>query len=161
MVERASDLIGQLELTPHPEGGFFRQVFRSPRLVQPVDLRGSRAALTVIYYLLHAGQHSRWHAVSSDEQWTFVDGDPMDLFIADPEGDTIDRVRLGSLAAGSAPLAVVPAGFWQAARPAGGHTLVTCSVGPGFDYADFRFLAADAAAAARLSPRLGDLAALV
>ena len=161
MKTSAADLVARLGLRPHPEGGFFTEIFRSALWVKPDDGRPPRAALTAIYYLLDAGQHSRWHRVASDEQWTFVDGDPLDLFILSADGESIARVRLGPLAAGAQPLAVVPAGCWQAARPTGGHALVTCTVGPGFDYADFQFLAADASAVARLSPLLHDLRALI
>lgn len=157
----ASDLATRLGLRPHPEGGSFTEIFRSDLMVRPEDGRPPRAALTAIYYLLDAGQHSRWHAVSSDEQWTLIDGDGLDLFIAGADGTSLDRVRLGSIAAGGTPVAVVRAGCWQAARPTGGHALVTCTVGPGFDDADFRFLAADSGEADRLSPVLGELAGLI
>jgi uncharacterized protein len=67
MHKRAKELINQLDLRPHPEGGYFRQIFRSPRNVQPLDERPLRVALTLIYFLLTKGQHGRWHRVGSDE----------------------------------------------------------------------------------------------
>lgn len=161
MSASASALVTRLGLRPHPEGGFFTEIFRSPRTVRPDDGRPPRTAMTAIYYLLDAGQHSRWHAVSSDEQWTLVDGAPLELFVVDPEGRSIDRVRLGAPGLGERPVAVVPAGCWQAARPTTGLSLVTCTVAPGFDYADYRFLAGDPEAIDRLSPVLGELAGLI
>lgn len=133
--------IDRLGLAPHPEGGFYREVFRSPLEVVPADGRGARAALTVIHFLLPAGAHSRWHVVRSDEQWTFLEGAPLELFVLAPDAATVTRVRLGPLAEGCVPSFVVPAEAWQAARPTGAFALVTCSVGPGFDFADFRMVA--------------------
>src|SRR4051812_10555811 len=69
MHPRASELISTLELQPHPEGGFYRELFRSSLVVAPVDGRGARTALTTIWFLLTAATWSRWHRVSSDEAW--------------------------------------------------------------------------------------------
>lgn len=152
--------IERLALAPHPEGGWFREVFRSAERVLPADGRGERAALTVIHFLLPAGAHSRWHAVRSDEQWTFLEGAPLELFVLVPDARVVARIVLGPLASGCTPTHVVPAGAWQAARATGAHALVTCTVGPGFDFADFRMLADSSAARARiaaLAPELGEL----
>ena len=157
--DRAAELIRELGLAPHPEGGAYAEVFRSAAPVTPADGRGARAALTVIWFLLRAGECSRWHAVRSDEQWTFVDGDPLTLYVAAPDGPA-RTVRLGPLDGECTPTVVVPAGAWQAARTAGAYTLVTCTVGPGFDFADFRLLAdhpAEAAAVRAAAPALADL----
>jgi len=143
--------IEQLRLAPHPEGGFYREVFRSSAHVEPADGRGSRAALTVIHFLLPAGGHSRWHVVRSDEQWTWLEGEPLELLVLAPEARAVERVRLGPLAAGCVPTHVVPAGAWQAARPGGAFALVTCTVAPGFDFADFRMVAELSGARARLA----------
>jgi predicted cupin superfamily sugar epimerase len=139
MDARAEALIETLALAPHPEGGYFREVFRSATTVDPDDGRGRRAALTAIYFLLVAGQFSRWHSVRSDEAWQFCEGDPLELLVFDPAGPRLDRIRLGGDGE-SARLHVVPAARWQAARPLGRYALATCTVGPGFDYADFSFL---------------------
>jgi predicted cupin superfamily sugar epimerase len=115
----------------------------------------------VIFYLLVAGEHSRWHAVASDEQWTFLEGDPIDLFTVSPEGRTLNTARLGPIARGHDPVAIVPASYWQAARPAGAFALVSCSVAPGFAFEDFRFLADTPAAETVVTPVLGELKALL
>jgi len=137
---QAQALIRGLALAPHPEGGHYREVFRSPALVSPGDGRSERAALTAIYFLLANGELSRWHRVLSDEIWNFYEGDPLELWVADASFTTITQHRLGPFAAGSSPLEIVPAGAWQAARPTGAYSLVGCAVGPGFDFADFTML---------------------
>jgi predicted cupin superfamily sugar epimerase len=136
-----SERIERLGLVPHPEGGYYREFFRSAVRVTPVDGRGGRASLTAIHFLLPAGAHSRWHAVRSDEQWTFLEGKPLDLFVLEPGAREVRRVVLGPLSEGGVPTFVVPADAWQAARAIGRYSLVTCTVGPGFDFADFRLLA--------------------
>lgn len=140
METRAAHLIRTLELQPHPEGGYFREVFRSPHAVQPLGpaARPTRAALTTIFFLLPEGRYSRWHRVASDEAWHFYEGDPLDLYWVD--ADVVHHARLGRVGEGVRPVHVVPAGCWQAARPTGAYTLVGCTVGPGFDFADFEML---------------------
>ncbi len=157
---RARALVDQLGLAPHPEGGHYRQVYRSKDRVWPADDRTARASLTTIYFLLTSGTHSRWHRVQSDEAWHFYEGGPVELLVADPELRRIERITLGSLASGNRPVYVVPAGWWQAARPVGTYGLVGCTVAPGFEFDDFGFLRDDAAAEAALralDPTLADL----
>jgi predicted cupin superfamily sugar epimerase len=149
MHPRAADLIAELDLRPHPEGGFFREIFRSSERVQPLDQRPVRAALTTIYFLLVAGQHSRWHRVRSDEVWHFYEGEPLDVFWCDADGG-VHRETLSAGVAGSRPVCVVPAGCWQAALPAGSHALVGCTVGPGFDFEDFEMVDAGSPEGERL-----------
>lgn len=122
----ADEVIALLGLEPHPEGGWYRQTFRD---VAPPEGRG---ASTAIYFLLEAGQESRWHRVDAAEVWHHYAGAPLKL--------TIGRAghRLGpDLAAGERPQAVVPAGVWQTARSLGDWTLVGCTVAPGFEFAGF------------------------
>ncbi len=141
MHPRAVSLIQQLELQPHPEGGYYREVFRSAWQVRPDDRRTARNALTSIYYLLPDGGFSRWHRVHSDEVWHFYEGEPLELFWLDEADTKWVRDVLGPVGDGVAPVRCVPAGRWQAARSTGSYTLVGCSVGPGFDFADFELLA--------------------
>ena len=142
MNTRPAQLVTDLALIPHPEGGHFCEIHRSPWTVRPGGASGLRPAITAIWFLLCAGERSRWHRLASDEIWQFCEGDPLDLFtIAPAVTPRIERRRLGFAAAGAEPVLVVPAGSWQAARCAGAHALVTCTVGPGFDYADFTLLA--------------------
>jgi predicted cupin superfamily sugar epimerase len=135
----ADRLIAELRLQPHPEGGWYREVFRSPATV-PTP-RGARAALTSIYFLLEARQVSRWHVVDSDEAWHYAHGAPLELLTYQPATRELRRRVLGPPGDDCEPTAVVPAGVWQAACSLGAGTLVACDVAPGFDFADFRFVA--------------------
>ena len=140
MPPRAAELIRLLGLEPHPEGGFYRRVFCSGENVSRPD-GTARPALTSIHFLLPGGAVSRWHRVLSDEAWHFHEGSPLELFLMPPGGGPVERLVLGPPEGSALPLRVVPAGWWQAARSLGGHTLAGCSVGPGFDFADFTMLA--------------------
>jgi predicted cupin superfamily sugar epimerase len=150
MNDRASALVTTLGLVPHPEGGYYGELYRSTAAVHPADGRGSRPARTTIYFLLPAGAISRWHRVQSDEVWHFYEGAPLDLWTAPPQINAVTGNRLGSLGDGQRPMAAVPAGWWQAARSSGSYTLVGCTVGPGFDFRDFALAADQPAVAAAL-----------
>lgn len=134
---RGQELVEVLGLVPHPEGGYFREVFRSERKVAPLDGRDQRPAVTTIYFLLVEGQESAWHRVRSDEVWHYYEGDPLLLSWRGADDGTSHDHVLGPVGEGQAPVAVVPAGCWQTARPLGTYVLVGCTVGPGFDYGDF------------------------
>jgi hypothetical protein len=162
MHPRATELIAQLSLQPHPEGGFYREMFRSGSVVTPADGRGPRAALTTIYFLLPAGAASRWHRVTSDEVWHFYEGDPLEVLDLDAACQSLTRHRLGTFTADAqSPVYTVAAGHWQAARPLGVYSLVGCTVGPGFDFADFTMMADDSEHAARVRSAWTDLAPLI
>jgi len=129
----AAEIVRRLGLTPHPEGGHFRETFRDRRAVE-----GARAASTAIYFLLAHGERSHWHRVDAVEVWHFYAGAPLRLETAAREGAAIRRVTLGpDLAAGEHPQAIVPAGAWQAAESLGDWTLVGCTVAPGFAFESF------------------------
>jgi predicted cupin superfamily sugar epimerase len=163
MPSRAAELIEKLALRPHPEGGFFREVFRSGDVVTPGDGRGARPAITTIYFLLTRDTVSRWHRVRSDEIWHLYEGGPLDLLEADLDRGTLRRHVLGRVgdADGSAPTQTVVAGRWQAARTTADYALMGCSVGPGFDYADFELLSDDRAGAEALTSGWPEFASLV
>jgi len=162
MHPRAAELITTLALRPHPEGGFFREVFRSGAKVEPDDGRGSRAALTTIYFLLTDSSVSRWHQVASDEVWHLYEGGPLELLELSPAGHDLIRHRLSPLGTdGGAPVRTIEAGHWQAARPLGPYVLVGCTVGPGFDFADFRMLAGTPERAAEVREKWPEVAELI
>ena len=162
MHTRATQLIAELGLEPHPEGGFYREIFRSGLLIAPADGRGARAALTTIYFLLPGGEASRWHRVTSDEVWHFYEGSPLELLELDAACQTLSRHRLAAATAASqAPVHTIPAGHWQAARPLGDYTLVGCTVSPGFDFADFTMLTDDAASVETVRAQWPQLASLI
>jgi len=126
-IQQADDLIARLGLKAHPEGGHFRETFRGGR-----DSNAGRAHSTAIYFLLKAGEVSRWHRIDAAEIWHFYRGAPLELKI----GGSV-HVLGPDLAKGEQPQIVVPAGEWQAARSLGGYTLVGCTVAPGFEFAGF------------------------
>jgi uncharacterized protein len=140
MDPRAAHLIKTIGLRPHPEGGYFSEVYRSAARVQPLDHRSVRSALTTIYFLLVAGQVSRWHQVASDEVWHHYEGDPLELWVADASFVHVAQRVLGRVGEGMQPTHVVLAHDWQAARSTGAYTLVGCTVGPGFEFADFQMI---------------------
>lgn len=114
-------LIHDLQLAPHPEGGFFRETYRS-------------AASTAIFYLLPRGQVSRLHRIHADEVWHFYRGDPLEVI----ELQTGGAPRITRLSA-DFPQHVVPAGTWFGSRPADGSawSLVGCTVAPAFEFSKF------------------------
>jgi predicted cupin superfamily sugar epimerase len=161
MHPRADELIRRLGLQPHPEGGFYREIYRSVRRVQPFDDRPSRKALTLIYFLLVDGGTSRWHRVASDEAWTWVEGDALELFELDAALSGSARTVLGPPGEAVDAAAVIPAGHWQAARTTGAYTLVTCAVAPGFEFADFTMLSDEPDRADEVRRRFPDLSFLI
>ena len=136
-------LAEQLDLTPHPEGGWFRQTWASPVTVTLPDGR-VRPTATLIHFLLSAGESSAWHRVRSDEVWLAHLGTvSLELGGAGdvPEaGGTAHAVGL-DLAHGQMMQALVPAGTWQRTVPGPEDALVSCLVSPGFDFADFELVA--------------------
>ncbi|MDA0684260.1 MAG: cupin domain-containing protein [Bacteroidetes bacterium] len=133
---RAQALINRDNMQPHPEGGWYVELFRSEKTVSPDDGRSTRSALTTIHFLL-AGSgpngRSRLHRVHSDEVWHHLEGSPLELICLAPDMKSINRVMLGP----DSPTYIIPADYWQAATTTGDFTLVACSVGPGFDFDDF------------------------
>lgn len=134
-----------LNLLPHPEGGWYRETWRSDVTFTPDGYPGERASATGIYFLLPPGEESMWHAVRSAELWLWHKGGPLALLLdgdgEHPSGNP-ETLTLGAdLANGHVPQAVVPPGVWQAARPAANEeVLVSCIVSPGFDFTDFHTL---------------------
>jgi predicted cupin superfamily sugar epimerase len=128
---RASDLAAEpvraaLRLAPHPEGGWYRETWRD------APETGARGAGTAILFLLAAGERSAWHRVDAAELWLWQAGAPLTLFAAD------QQLRLGpDLGAGEVLQGIVPAGVWQAARPDGAWSLVSCVVAPAFSFNGF------------------------
>ena len=132
----AAAIIAALGLAPHPEGGWYREMYRA---VTP----GGRSAVTSIYFLLEAGQVSHWHRVDADEIWCWHAGAALLLGIAASDNAAPQWQQLGGDVLGRAVAQlVVPAGHWQAARAAAGWALVSCVVAPGFDFAGFELASA-------------------
>lgn len=132
-----AQLIDQLQLVPHPEGGYFRETYRSSVVFETPS--GKRNSSTAIYFLLLKGNFSAFHRITSDEVWHFYAGDPISVFVIHQHG-TLEEIRLGNgFTNGEVPQYVVPAGAWFASKVADGgfSGLVGCTVSPGFDFVDF------------------------
>jgi uncharacterized protein len=127
--DEAADLIRTLNMRPHPEGGHYREVFRDNR----PGGRG-RAHSTGIYFILRAGELSRWHRIDATEAWHFYRGSPLQLSIAPPRGPAVHHVLGNDIASDQRPQIVVPPNTWQSAKSLGAYTLVGCTVAPGFDF---------------------------
>lgn len=138
----------RLDLTPNPEGGWFRQTWRSDITVGqsalPSDYTGPRSAGTAILLLLMPDQQSAWHTVRSAELWLYHRGSPLLLNIGSERNSTTTHVLGSDIIAGEQPQVLVPPRYWQRARPRDDEpSLVSCVVVPGFDYADFGLGAGD------------------
>ncbi|MCP5363781.1 MAG: cupin domain-containing protein [Hyphomicrobiales bacterium] len=132
----ADQIIQALGLQPHPEGGWFRETYRD----RPAS--GERGALTVIYYLLKAGERSAWHRVDATEVWHYYAGAPLRLSLAQQPG-ALSILELGTdFAAGQVAHGVVPKQVWQSAESLGDWTLVGCTVAPAFEFTGFELASA-------------------
>jgi len=135
--------IQKLGLVPHPEGGFYREVYRAGESVAeeglPRRFGGPRPFSTSIYFLLRSGDVSRFHRLKADEIWHFYEGGALLIHILGRGGEG-RVIRLGrNPEAGEAFQAVVPAGVWFGAEvgSSDGFSLVGCTLAPGFEFADF------------------------
>ncbi|WP_255104709.1 MULTISPECIES: cupin domain-containing protein [unclassified Synechococcus] len=139
-----------LQLKDHPEGGRYREVFRSKRRVITATSE-RRCALTHIYFQLRPGERSLFHRVGSDEVWNLYQGRGLRLYSWDGTSDCPSCLMLSAEA--NSWCQVIPAGFWQAAEPISETVLVGCTVAPGFEFTDFQLLQPDCAQAQALIGR--------
>ena len=142
-ISTAKDWIEKLQLAPHPEGGYFRQTYKSEVVIAqdalPAGFSGARAASTAIYFLLEGQNFSAFHRLLSDELWHFYAGAPLWVHVIDPAGSYSRIVLGGDPEAGQVLQAVVPARNWFASHVADWSSFaqVGCTVAPGFDFQDF------------------------
>lgn len=139
----AQEYIKKLKLLPHPEGGYFKELYRAEGIVSqsnlPIRFSGGRAYSTAIYYLLESGDFSSLHRLDSDEQWFHIDGCALTIHSIDPNGN-YSKHHIGKhLDSGELPYAVVPHGNWFGGTvdDSESFSLVGCVVAPGFDFDDF------------------------
>lgn len=131
------ELITKLNLSPHPEGGYYRETYRSS---QEVLWNGQTlSAGTAILFLLLKGQKSWCHRIPQDEIWHFYEGDPLELVFFSETDLKFHSVKLSN----ECRTCTVPGGWWQAARPLGEYSLIGCTVSPGFEFRLFELLSAD------------------
>jgi predicted cupin superfamily sugar epimerase len=137
------NVIHMLQLNPHPEGGYFRETYRSEGMISREELgkrfSGKRNFSTSIYFLLTSESFSAFHRIVQDEAWHFYDGSPLFLHMISPKGEYTKVIIGRNFENGEIPQFVVPGGTWFAAEV--GHkdsfSLLGCTVAPGFDFADF------------------------
>ena len=146
-------LIQQYNLQPHPEGGWYKETYKSGEYIigsaLPERFGGSRAFSTAIYFLLEQGNFSAFHRIKSDECWHFYAGDPLLIYVMQLNGK-LDIIHLGNdIEKGQVFQFVVPANCWFASTPApGSHfCFVGCTVAPGFDFTDFELAKASSLSA--------------
>lgn len=138
-MKTAKQIIEELELEEHPEGGFFKEIYRSETSVFSPVICDERNAITSIYFLLLKGQVSRIHRVQHDEIWHFYMGDPLRLIELDSQLSR-KEVLLGNHENTISAQHIIRGNHWQAAETTGEYSLVGCTVAPGFDFHDFNFL---------------------
>ncbi len=142
-MEKIEKIIQVLGLKPHPEGGYYRETYRSSGSIRaealPCTFKAERSYSTCIYYMLTAGNYSSFHRIVQDEIWHFYEGSPVLLYIIRADG-SLQQIIVGrDFAQGEQPQAIIPGGCWFAARvkDQDSFSLVGCTVAPGFDFADF------------------------
>ncbi|WP_228850613.1 cupin domain-containing protein [Aegicerativicinus sediminis] len=142
-MSRANDLIDKLQLSPHPEGGYFKENYRSKGIIELNDvnlqLKGKRNYSTSIYFLLTSSMYSAFHKIHQDEIWHFYEGECITIYDIDPNG-SLKIHRVGNkVGLGEEFQVVIPANHWFAANidKPDSYGLVGCTVAPGFDFSDF------------------------
>jgi hypothetical protein len=142
-MDSIEQIIRELKLVPHPEGGYYRETYRSKMMISEKELgkpfEGSRNVSTCIYFLLTKDVFSAFHKINQDEIWHFYDGNPIHLHMISPEGE-YSCVTIGrDFSKGEVPQYMVPAGYWFGSRLAENkaYSLLGCTVSPGFDFKDF------------------------
>ncbi len=143
IMKDAAYWVRELKLLPHPEGGFFRETYRSDDMIKrdhlPAGFNGHRNISTSIYYLLEGSQYSKLHRIKSDELWHFYDGSGLIIYSIDTEGCLTEN-RLGlDTEKGELPQLMIKAGVWFGAKvnKPDSFCLAGCTVAPGFHFDDF------------------------
>lgn len=131
-------LIQKYNMSPHPEGGFFCETYRSEQTIDTEN--GKRSVSTAITFLLRQGDISHLHRIKSDELWHFYHGDDLEIFEIDENGNFISTILNNE-----SPQYLVKANRWFGSRPCENskYSFVGCTVSPGFDFADFEMANCD------------------
>jgi predicted cupin superfamily sugar epimerase len=153
------EIINVLNLSPHDEGGFFRQTYKSELIVKPAKESYARSSVTHIYYFLSKGMYSIFHKVKHDEIWNLYDGEGVKLYIYDAENKKIEERILSKENLNFHT--VVPGNLWQAAEPSGDYVLVGCTVAPGWESEDEEYLSEHPEVVEKLGKLRPDLMRLI
>jgi predicted cupin superfamily sugar epimerase len=141
-MQSAAYWIKHLELKKHPEGGFYKETYRSNGTITqsclPKQFPGSRNFSTSIYFLLQSHDRSCFHRIKSDELWHFHAGSSLTIYVLDQQGITT-QVLGSDVVNGQSLQIVIPANCWFGAmvNEAESYVLAGCTVSPGFDFRDF------------------------
>ena len=135
--QRPDDIIAELGLQPHPEGGFFCETYRH------LAAEGERSICTAIYYLLRAGERSRWHRVDATEIWHWYGGGPLKLTLWEENTPKQDHLLGTNIGVGERPQVIIAPHVWQTAATLGSWSLVGCTVSPGFEFSGFEMAPED------------------
>ena len=136
-------LIEKFDLSPHPEGGYFKETYRSAETIEeialPKNYKGSRNHSTCIYFLLTSNIFSAFHKINQDEIWHFYSGSPLKLYIISDKGEYSEHIVGNEFSSEQVAQFVVPGDHWFAAKTIkpNSYSFVGCTVAPGFDFADF------------------------
>lgn len=142
-MDKAEFYIEKLNLIPHPEGGFFKEVYRSGDIINnrglPDKYDSERTAGTSIYFLLKGSQFSSWHKLKSDEIWHFYDGCSIRIYIIDNNKNLTSVILGNEIEKDELFQFTIKAGNWFAAQPVDpdSFSLIGCTVSPGFEFEDF------------------------
>lgn len=137
MALTADEIIHILQLQPHPEGGAFRETYRSQILAQT---EAQHSVCTAIYFLIKKDKATAWHRVKNDEIYHFYTGAPVELSLIDANGKLSKHILGTDVKSGERPQFIIPANEWQSARSLGEYSLFGCTVSPGFDFNDFELI---------------------
>ncbi|QHI34800.1 hypothetical protein IMCC3317_01440 [Kordia antarctica] len=143
MTQEINRLVENLQLFPHPEGGFYKEVYRSEKVISkealPDNFSGDRSYCTSIYFLLTSGNFSAFHRIKQDEIWHFYSGTSLSVHVIDKKGNYTEYKVGMDFRNGEEPQLVVPAGCWFASSVTkkDSYAFVGCTVAPGFDFDDF------------------------
>lgn len=129
-MKSAKEIISELGMERHPEGGWYIQTFRD------TQQRDGRAHSTAIYHLLENGERSHWHRIDAIEIWHYYAGAPIELKLCE-KTDIQTHILGPDIGAGQRPQVIVPVHWWQSASSLGDWTLVGCTVAPGFEFENF------------------------
>ena len=148
MKDKIEKLVKNLDLLPHPEGGFYKEVYRSENMIPQNALKGfsgDRSFCTSIYFLLTSENFSAFHRIKQDEIWHFYEGSPLFVHVIDENGNYTRHTVGMNLEKGELPQLVVPAGCWFASsvKEEKNYSFVGCTVAPGFDFDDFELAERD------------------
>lgn len=143
-MKTAAHWVKKLDLQPHPEGGYYKETYRSAEHYSgalPSRYEGSRAFGTAIYFMITSGNPSHFHRLKSDELWFFHDGSPLTVHLFAKDG-SYQKLALGREQDWQA---IIPAGSWFAAEVEAddSYSLISCTVSPGFDFRDFEMAEKD------------------